>query len=116
MKRILPFLTILVVLTSCGESRRENFTELDEDGNIVISEVSEGILREIQTDYDQCKKEESKDRECNRFTSEALCRFYDIDDFKVDDKYVTYREIKDVVTLKRWKLGIDWLRNGSGES
>lgn len=88
-----------LVLISCGDGKREDYTTLDEEGNIVISEQSTQILEEIQADYDACKKEESSDRECNRFTAEALCRFYQIEDFKRDGEYVTYREIKDVVTL-----------------
>jgi len=89
----------ILVLASCGSDKRENFTTLDEDGKIVISEESTVILEEIQSDYDACKSTETEERECNRFTAEALCRFYQIEDFKQEGEYVTYREIKDVVTL-----------------
>lgn len=84
---------------ACGEEKRENYTTLDEDGNIVISDESVRILEGIQADYAACKKEETDERECNHFTAEAICRFYQIEDFKKEDQYVSYREIKDVVTL-----------------
>lgn len=99
MKKTLLALIAASFMMSCGDQKRENYTTVDDDGNIVISEESTQILEEIQGDYDACKKNESEERECNRFTAEALCRFYQIDDFKKDDQYVTYREIKDVVTL-----------------
>ncbi len=98
MKRLLSITIVSLVLFSCGEEHRENYTSLDEDGNIVISDESTKILEEIQEDYDACKADESEERECNRFTSEAICRFYQIEDFKKGEEYVTYREIKDVVT------------------
>ncbi len=99
MKQLLLLTATVLLIFSCGESRRENFTSLDEDGNIVISPQSTEILEEIKGDYDDCKANETKERECNRFTAEALCRFYEINDFQQDEDYVTYREIKDVVTL-----------------
>jgi hypothetical protein len=98
MKSLVVIAILGLVLISCGADRRENYTSLDEDGNIVISEESTIILEEIQADYDACKADESDERECNRFTAEALCRFYQIEDFKKGEEYVTYREIKDVVT------------------
>ena len=99
MKRTILALLVGSVLISCGGEKRENYTTLNDDGNIVISDESIKILEEIQGDYDQCKATESEDRECNYFTAEAICRFYQIDDFEKDGGYVSYREIKDVVTL-----------------
>jgi hypothetical protein len=104
MKELLSITILGLLLTACGGERRENFTTLDDEGNIIISEESTTILEEIQADYDNCKVEESEERECNRFTAEALCRFYQIEDFKKGEEYVTYREIKDVVT----KNGGSW--------
>ena len=99
MRKLIIFTLTTAWLMSCGDDKRENFTTLNEDGEIVISDESTAILEEIQSDYDACKSSETEERECNRFTSEALCRFYQIDDFQKDGEYVTYREIKDVVTL-----------------
>ena len=98
MKNLLFAVCTGILLSSCGEEKRENYTTLDEDGNIVISSESIEILEGIQDDYDACKGSETEERECNYFTAEALCRFYQIEDFKKDDDYVSYREIKDVVT------------------
>ena len=98
MKNGISILLFSLIIYSCGGEHRDNFTVLDDEGNIIISDESTRILEDIQADYDNCKSDESEDRECNRFTSEALCRFYEIDDFKKADEYVTYREIKDVVT------------------
>ncbi|MGB1102153.1 MAG: hypothetical protein ACPG21_00850 [Crocinitomicaceae bacterium] len=99
MKNLTLYVFAALLLTGCGSDKRENFTTLNEDGDIVISDESTAILEEIQGDYDACKSNETEARECNRFTAEALCRFYQIDDFQKDGEYVTYREIKDVVTL-----------------
>ena len=82
MKKNTLLSLITVFLIGCGSDKRENFTTLNEDGDIVISEESTAILEAIQADYDACKSNESEERECNRFTAEALCRFYQIDDFK----------------------------------
>ena len=106
MKKLLLIAIVGLFLAACGGERRENFTTLDDDGNIIISEESTTILEGIQADYDNCKAAESEERECNRFTAEALCRFYQIEDFKKGEEYVTYREIKDVVTKNTgsWQL------------
>ncbi|MFT5823512.1 MAG: ribulose 1,5-bisphosphate synthetase/thiazole synthase [Crocinitomix sp.] len=106
MKSLVAIISVSLILFSCGSEHRENYTSLDEDGKIVISEESTKILEEIQASYDACKADESEARECNRFTSEALCRFYQIEDFKKGEEYVTYREIKDVVTKNggTWEL------------
>lgn len=98
MKKLLSITIVSLVLAACGGERRENFTTLDDEGNVIISDESTKILEEIQADYDNCKALESEERECNRFTAEALCRFYQINDFKKGEDYVTYRVIKDVVT------------------
>ncbi len=99
MKRLFFGLLIPALLIACGNEKRENYTTLDEDGNIVISDESITILEEIQSDYDNCKANETKDKECNYFTAEAICRFYQISDFEKEGVYVSYREIKNVVTL-----------------
>ena len=99
MKKNLLLLLAGIALVSCGEEKRENYTTLDDDGNIVISQESTKILEDIQADYDACKANETEERECNYFTAEAICRFYEIEDFKKGEHYVSYREIKDVVTL-----------------
>lgn len=97
--KYITLLLIGVILIGCQSEKRQNFTTLDENGEIVISDASLEILSEIQNDYDVCKATESSENECNQFTAEALCRFYEIEDFKKNGDYVTYREIKDVVTL-----------------
>ena len=90
----------LLFLVGCGDQKRENFTTLDDDGNIVISDQSLDILEEIEEDYYDCKSSETEERECNHFTAEAICRFYEIDDFEKDGEYVSYRDIRDIVTLQ----------------
>ncbi|MDA7803325.1 hypothetical protein N8987_01950 [Crocinitomix sp.] len=105
------FLYGILVFTifSCGPEKRQNFTTLDDDGKIIISNESIAILEKIQADYDHCKRSETDEMECNQFTAKALCRFYEIEDFKKKDVFVSYREIKDVVTLNggAWKaIGI----------
>ena len=96
---LLAFATSFLMI-SCGDQKRENFTTLDDDGNIIISEESLDILEGIEGDYYSCKENESEERECNHFTAEAICRFYEIDDFEKDGEYISYRDIKDVVTLQ----------------
>lgn len=90
----------LLFIVGCGDQKRENFTTLDDDGNIIISEQSLDILEDIEQDYYDCKSSETEERECNHFTSEAICRFYEIEDFKKGEEYVSYRDIRDIVTLQ----------------
>jgi len=52
MKRLFFGLLIPALLIACGNEKRENYTTLDEDGNIVISDESITILEEIQSDYE----------------------------------------------------------------
>ncbi|MCH2235370.1 MAG: hypothetical protein MK078_14050 [Crocinitomicaceae bacterium] len=87
-----------LTLSSCSD-RRTNFTTLNEDGDIVVSDASLAILEGLMEDYIECKENETEERECNHFTAEAICRFYEVDDFEQDGEYVSYREIKDIVTL-----------------
>ena len=98
MKKYLALIFIALVLISCSE-RRTNFTSLNDDGEIIVSEESLAILEGLMEDYISCKENETDDKECNHFTSEAICRFYEIEDFKQDGEYVSYRDIKDIVTL-----------------
>ena len=100
MRKLLVTGIIGLLLCSCGDEKRKNFTTLDEDGNITLSDESLNILDEIIESYYDCKENETEDRECNRFTSEAICRFYEIDDFMKDGEYISYRDIRDVVTLR----------------
>lgn len=100
MKKLLLATIIVITAISCGEEKRQNFTTLDDDGNIIISDESLAILEEIIEDYYECKENETDDKECNHFTSEAICRFYEVDDFEEEGGYVSYREIKEVVTLR----------------
>lgn len=99
------YILLVIGLIGCAEEKRQNFTTLSDDGTIVISDESIEILEDIQADYDRCKKNETDDKECNQFTAEALCRFYEVDDFRSNDDYVSYRDIKDIVTLNggTWK-------------
>ena len=109
MKEYTILILSILLLLGCGETKRQNFTTLTDDGEIVMSNESIAILEEIEADYNACKVSESQERECNHFTAEAICRFYEIDDFKKGDEYVSYREIKDLVTLNggAWKpIGI----------
>lgn len=99
----------LIMMMACGSEKRQNFTTLTDDGDIVMSTESIAILEEIEEDYNACKMNESDDSNCNHFTSEAICRFYEIEDFKKEGGYVSYRDIKDLVTLNggAWKpIGI----------
>ena len=100
IKSILGVLLLasVIVFNSCSD-RRTNFTTLNEDGDIVVSDASLDILENLMEDYIECKENETEDKECNHFTAEAICRFYEIDDFEADGGYVSYREIKDIVTL-----------------
>ncbi len=108
MKYHFLIITFIFAVVSCGDQKRKNFTTLDDDGNIIISEQSLSILEEIERDYYDCKESESDERECDHFTAEAICRFYEIDDFKEGAGYISYREIRNVVTLQgNWEpIGI----------
>jgi hypothetical protein len=99
MKYTFFLLTTILFLTNCGEPKRQNYTTLNDEGNIVMTTESIHVLEKIQQDYDACKSLETDDRECNQFTAEAICRFYEIEDFKKDENYIDYSAIKDVVTL-----------------
>lgn len=96
--KIIALFVSFVLLFGCDQ-KRKNFTTLDDEGNIVISEESLNILEDIEADYFDCKAAESDEQECNHFTAEAICRFYEIDDFEKNGSYVSYRDIKDMVTL-----------------
>ncbi|MBN4071386.1 hypothetical protein JYT72_02630 [Crocinitomix catalasitica] len=113
MKYLFLITTLSVVAVSCGDQKRQNFTTLDDEGNIVISEQSIDILEEIERDYYDCKEMESEQKECDHFTAEAICRFYEIDDFKQGADYVSYRDIRDIVTLQgNWEpIGIATSQN-----
>ncbi|MBN4082118.1 hypothetical protein JYT21_00280 [bacterium AH-315-B15] len=93
-------LCLIAFISSCGDQKRQNFTSLDDDGNIIISDQSLEILEEIEEDYYSCKEIESEEKECDHFTAEAICRFYEIEDFEREGDYISYREIRDVVTLQ----------------
>lgn len=99
MKNLIFLFVTAFVVTSCAEAKRQNFITLDEKGAIVLTEESIEVLENIQKDYDACKALETDDRECNQFTSEAICRFYEIQDFKKNERFIDYSEIKHVVTL-----------------
>ncbi len=99
MKTLYAIAAILLLM-SCGDEKRQNFTTLDDNGEIIMSDESMSILEEIIDDYYDCKENEGEDHKCNQFTAEAICRFYEIEDFKEDDHYVSYKEIKDIVTLR----------------
>ncbi len=105
MKKYALIMLVITLLMSCGEAKRQNYTTFNDDGEIIMSNESIAILEEIEADYNACKINESEDRECNHFTAEAICRFYEIDDFKTEGGYVSYRDIKDLVTLNggAWK-------------
>ena len=82
MKEYTILILSILLLLGCGETKRQNFTTLTDDGEIVMSNESIAIFEEIEADYNACKVSESEERECNHFTAEAICRFYEIDDFK----------------------------------
>ena len=100
MKQVIFSLLMVLLMISCGDEKRQNFTTLNDDGEIVMTDESLGILEDIIADYYDCKEDETDEHECNQFTSEAICRFYGIDDFKEDDHYVSYRDIREIVTLR----------------
>jgi hypothetical protein len=100
MTRAILTLFAGMILSGCGDQKRQNFTTLDDDGNIIISDQSLAILQEIEADYYECKEIESEEKECNHFTAEAICRFYEINDFEKDGMYISYNNIRDVVTLQ----------------
>lgn len=105
MNRLTVLLILLIVLVSC-DNKRGNYTEVDEDGNIVLTEESKAILQEIEDDYFACYDGKSAgDQDCIHFTSEAICRFYEIDDFKDGESYMSYKEIKDKISgLEGWQV------------
>lgn len=86
-----------LLLISCN-NKRGNYTEVDKNGDIILTQESKAILEEIEADYYACydgKKVGAE--ECIHFTSEALCRFYEIDDFKEGEEYESYKVIRDKI-------------------
>ena len=103
MKKI-AFVLLALILFSCND-KRGNYTELDEDGNIILTQESKSILKEIEKDYYACYDgKKVGDADCIHFTSEAICRFYEIDDFKNGDTYESYKVIRDKIA----SLSVDW--------
>jgi hypothetical protein len=72
-------------------------TTVDDDGNIILSPQSIEMLDKLSDDYYSCRKSATKKSDCRSFTSEAICRFYNIEDFKVDGDYIDYIKIKDKI-------------------
>lgn len=101
------FLLLIIFLTfSCGDDRRSNFTTLNEDGDIILSEQSEKILDEIIEGYYTCNEEAESKRDCRYYVAEAICKFYDIDDFKEKDgSFMTYEDmISNIKMLSQWSI------------
>lgn len=104
MKKIAFTAALTLIIFSCGEEKRQNFTTISEDGEIIMSDESIQILEEIEADYYNCKSDDSDKNSCKHFTAEAICRFYEIEDFKKNGEYVPYNEIRNVVSLS----GASW--------
>lgn len=104
--KYLFLLLILLFAISCGDDRRSNFTTMDEDGNIILSEQSEQILDDIIKGYYECNEEADSKKECRYYVAEAICKFYDIDDFKESDgSYMTYENmIYNIKMLSQWSV------------
>lgn len=110
MKQFLIAFLIFPVLFSCSDEK-SNMTTVDDDGNIILSPQSIEMLDKLSDDYYSCRKNSTKKSDCRSFTSEAICRFYFIEDFKEGDSYIDYIKIKD-------KIGgfIGWELLGSAEN
>ena len=55
MKEYTILILSILLLLGCGETKRQNFTTLTDDGEIVMSNESIAILEEIEADYNACK-------------------------------------------------------------
>lgn len=100
-------LGIALLLNSCGEDRRSNFTIMTEDGEIILSESSHKILDEVIEGYYKCHEKAENKRDCRYYVAEAICNFYDIEDFKKDGDWMSYEEmIINMKTAGKWeKIG-----------
>ncbi|MCB0479167.1 MAG: hypothetical protein KDC84_13445 [Crocinitomicaceae bacterium] len=104
MKNLLLALTISTLFFACSDDKA-NMTTVDENGNIVLSPQSIEILKKLSDDYYSCRETEVKKSDCRAFTSEAICRFYHIEDFNKSGEYIDYREIKNIITgFIDWEL------------
>ncbi|MEZ4938629.1 MAG: hypothetical protein R2799_13645 [Crocinitomicaceae bacterium] len=104
MKNLLLALTISTLFFACSDDKA-NMTTVDKDGNIILSPQSIEILEKLSNDYYSCRETETKKSDCRSFTSEAICRFYHIEDFKSGDGYIDYRDIKDIITgFTDWEI------------
>lgn len=106
---MLTVLVMAITLFSCGEDKRSDYTTLDEDGNPTMTERSRTIIQDYLEEFKYCKKSSTKGMmDCKHLTAEALCAFYEIDDFKSDEHpsgFVNYEEMHDIIFGKfgTWK-------------
>lgn len=104
MKKLISTFLLLAVLIACSDEK-SNMTTVDEDGNIILSPQSIEMLEKLSDDYYSCRKNATKKSDCRSFTSEAICRFYSIEDFKQGGEYIDYIKIKDEITsFVGWEL------------
>ena len=109
--RYLALTTIILALFTACSDKKSNMTTVDEDGNIILSPQSIEMLEKLSDDYYTCRKNATKKSDCRSFTSEAICRFYTIEDFKKGDEYIDYIKIKDQITSF-----VGWEMIGTAES
>ncbi len=100
MKALHLFIILSVFLSSCGDGRRTDFTEVNENGKKVMTKNSKKIMAELISDFEDCREENQNLHYCRHFISKALCEFYEIDDFKENGEYVAYEKMFDIVTGK----------------
>ena len=104
MKNLIYFTALTITLLSCSNDK-SNMTTVDEDGKIILSPQAKEVLNELSDDYYECRKSATKKSDCRSFTSEAICRFYNIEDFQEKSAYIDYRDIKDVIVqFSEWEL------------
>ena len=103
----LTVLLLIFVVAACGADRRSNFTTMTEDGEIILSESSHKILEDIVEGYYECHENSESKNDCRYYVAEAICTFYDIEDFKKEDGWMTYEEmIISFKTSSKWeKIG-----------
>lgn len=75
------------------------------------TQYKQNSLELILEDYQLCKKNSTVQKGCKSFTAKAICDFYGINDFIVDDVYVEQTKLYDIVLNNgKWaKLG--WANN-----
>lgn len=104
MKKLLFILLLNGLFLACSDDQN-NMTTVDKDGKIVLSPQAKEVLEGLSDDYYECRENATKKSDCRSFTSEAICRFYNIEDFKEGGEYIDYIKIKDIIEgFTKWEV------------